>query len=275
METDIRLVWQTEQEILDEFHRVCVENNLKYSLAYGTLLGAIRHQGFIPWDDDIDVMMPRNDYEQLLKIWKSKAKSQYILQNKENSPDFTNNFSKIRKDHTTFIQFEWEKERKYHKGIFIDIFPYDRMANRKIPRIIQYGWSCINLLYTKEFCSGSKGIIGFTEKVLLVLPKNIHKVLLHHSKEKIKKYNEKTKYQLFCPSDIRAAKRSYPFNLFDMIIEKEFNGKKYMVIDEYDPYLKKEYGDYMKLPPESERVWHHHPILIDFSHNYEELEGLL
>mgnify|MGYP000031386595 FL=1 len=66
---EIEAVWNTEREILDVVHRVCTENNLRYSLAYGTLLGAVRHGGFIPWDDDVDLIMPREDYEVLLKIW--------------------------------------------------------------------------------------------------------------------------------------------------------------------------------------------------------------
>lgn len=116
-------IWATEQEILDVIHQVCTEHGLRYSLAYGTLLGAVRHKGFIPWDDDIDLMMPREDYEKLLVIWNQSAPKGYILQNTRTDPDFTQNFTKIRKDHTTFLQGESEREKHYHKGIFVDIFP--------------------------------------------------------------------------------------------------------------------------------------------------------
>lgn len=73
-------IWATEQEILDVIHQVCTEHGLRYSLAYGTLIGAVRHKGFIPWDDDIDLMMPREDYEKLLAIWNEAAPKGYILQ---------------------------------------------------------------------------------------------------------------------------------------------------------------------------------------------------
>ena len=76
-----RQIWATEQEILDVIHQVCTEYGLRYSLAYGTLIGAVRHKGFIPWDDDIDLMMPREDYEKLLAIWNEAAPKGYILQN--------------------------------------------------------------------------------------------------------------------------------------------------------------------------------------------------
>ena len=118
-----RQIWATEQEILDVIHQVCTEYGLRYSLAYGTLIGAVRHKGFIPWDDDIDLMMPREDYEKLLAIWNEAAPKGYILQNTRTDPDFTQNFTKIRKDHTTFLQGESEREKHYHKGIFVDIFP--------------------------------------------------------------------------------------------------------------------------------------------------------
>lgn len=116
-------IWATEQEILDVIHQVCTEHGLRYSLAYGTLLGAVRHKGFIPWDDDIDLMMPREDYEKLLVIWNQSAPKGYILQNTRTDSDFTQNFTKIRKDHTTFLQDEAERTKHYHKGIFVDIFP--------------------------------------------------------------------------------------------------------------------------------------------------------
>ena len=91
-----RQIWATEQEILDVIHQVCTEYGLRYSLAYGTLIGAVRHKGFIPWDDDIDLMMPREDYEKLLAIWNEAAPKGYILQNTRTDPDFTQNFTKIR-----------------------------------------------------------------------------------------------------------------------------------------------------------------------------------
>lgn len=86
-----RQIWATEQEILDVIHQVCTEYGLRYSLAYGTLIGAVRHKGFIPWDDDIDLIMPREDYEKLLAIWNEATPKGYILQNTRTDPDFTQN----------------------------------------------------------------------------------------------------------------------------------------------------------------------------------------
>ena len=103
---DLRKVWDVELEILTQIDTFCRNNGLKYSLAYGTLLGAVRHGGFIPWDDDIDIIMPRKDYEYLIANWDIPG---YIVQNKKTNDDFSQNFTKIRKDNTAYVQEEYEK----------------------------------------------------------------------------------------------------------------------------------------------------------------------
>ena len=102
--TQQQKLWDVQLDILNLIDQVCSKNDLQYSLYAGTLLGAVRHKGFIPWDDDLDICMPREDYEKFLKIWKDEDHPGYILQNKRNTPLFTQSFTKIRKDHTTFLQ---------------------------------------------------------------------------------------------------------------------------------------------------------------------------
>ena len=189
-----RQIWATEQEILDVIHQVCTEYGLRYSLAYGTLIGAVRHKGFIPWDDDIDLMMPREDYEKLLTIWNEAAPKGYILQNTRTDPDFTQNFTKIRKDHTTFLQDESEREKHYHKGIFVDIFPGDRVAPGKIGKTVQYIACAINLLYSRGHVSGSGGLIGKAERILLKAPKKKYATRRERAEKSIRRWNGK----LFC-----------------------------------------------------------------------------
>lgn len=264
-------LWRTEQEILDVIHKICVGHNLRYSLAYGTLLGAVRHKGFIPWDDDIDIIMPRNDYEKLLSIWNAVAPQGYILQNTRTDPDFSQNFSKIRKDHTTFLQDESERAKQYHKGIFVDIFPGDRVAPNRLGRKIQYIACAINLLYCRGHKSGSKGIIGMVESILLQTPENNFAPRREKAEKWIRRWNDNNELQYLFPNTITWCKKHYPVDMFDTMGEIEFNGKRYMCVEDYDAILKLDYGNYMQLPPEKDRVWKHHPILIDFTRNYEEL----
>ncbi|MGN8653853.1 LicD family protein [Blautia obeum] len=264
-------VWRVEQEILDVFHEICVENKLKYTLAYGTLLGAVRHKGFIPWDDDIDVMMPRDDYEKLLVLWKKKAPEEYILLDYHDIEDYTNNFAKIRKDHTTFIQDECELGKTYHKGIFIDIFPCDRVATGKFGKKIQFLACAINLLYTRGYKSSTGGLIGRIEGRLLKTKKQNYKHRREKAEKIIKKWNNKTENEFIAPCTIECCKKYYPADMFENLTLIKFNENTYMAVRDADTILRIEYGDYMRMPPENERVWKHHPRMIDFEHNYEEL----
>ena len=112
-------------EILVEIHRICVENNITYWLEAGTLLGAIRHKGFIPGDDDCDISMPRKDYERFLQIAQEKLPETMFLQTKETDKEYPLPWAKIRKNGTLLIETGETGEEKYHHGIFVDIIPYD------------------------------------------------------------------------------------------------------------------------------------------------------
>lgn len=270
MQTEI---WKIEQEILNVIHGICIEHNLRYSLAYGTLIGALRHKGFIPWDDDIDIMMPREDYEKLMTIWSQVAPDGYLLQNYHICSDYTNNFAKVVKDHTTFLQNEEDRTKSFHKGLFVDIFPADRVAPGLLMRKIQFVACAVNLLYSREYRSGISGMTGIAENLLLALPKYFHLKLRDMAERVIKRWNKIDSGQYFFPCTIQCCKRYYSPDLFQNLIDIEFNGKKYSAVSGYDAYLRKTYGDYMQLPPEEERIWKHHPIIIDFEHNYEELSS--
>ena len=165
-------LWSVEIEMLDAFDTVCKKYGLRYSLAYGTLLGAVRHKGFIPWDDDLDIMMPREDYQRLFEIWSKEVDSEYFLQDyTTDTEDYVNSFAKIRKKHTDFITSEEEKTVRYHTGIFIDIFPGDKYPDGKVERIEFYVNAALNLLFSRGYTSGTKGLQGLIERALLKLPR--------------------------------------------------------------------------------------------------------
>lgn len=266
-------IWEVELEILDEIDRVCTENGLRYSLAYGTLLGAVRHGGFIPWDDDIDIMMPREDYEKLKTIWKQEANPGFILEDETMFDDYVNNFAKVRKDHTTFLQFESERTCKYHTGLFVDIFCGDRVAPKGIRRKLQHADFALSLLYNRDYTSGVKGIRGLAEKTLLwAVPKRFHRSFSNYMGLRSRRWNDDQNAPIVFPNDQTALTRYYPSDLFSDMIRVPFQDRTYSVFREFDAVLKLRYGDYMQLPPMEERVWRHHPIFIDFEKNYEELE---
>ena len=190
MKDKLRKLQLMQLEILEIVDVICHENNIQYSLYAGTLLGAARHQGFIPWDDDLDICMTRDNYERFLVIWDRVKPEGYILQNKENTPDFTQSFTKIRKEHTTFLQYDWERE-KYHTGIFIDIFPFDKMPDKKLQRIL-FCWHVMQYqLYTREFVpEKSNSLVKFVSKLLLSInSKEKRKVKRKNLIKEITKYN--------------------------------------------------------------------------------------
>lgn len=264
-------LWNVQLNILDVIDQICRKNNLRYSLYAGTLLGAVRHQGFIPWDDDLDICMPREDYEKFLEIWKDEEYPGYILQNKRNTPSFTQTFSKIRKDHTTYLQYEWEKER-YHTGIFVDIFPIDR-APVSFPQKTIFRWQCVKyLLYTREFVPPKASLlIKLISRIILILSTKDRRLKY---REKFEKKLQELSIHNELPTTfievLDTIKKTYPIDLTDNYIELSFEGKKYPCFAKWDKYLKTEYGNYMELPSEKDRVWKHNHLIIDFDHNYGE-----
>lgn len=127
VDTRRKKVWSVEIDILKEFDAFCVANSLTYFVDYGTLLGAVRHKGFIPWDDDIDVTMPRPDYQKFIELSPSWFVYPYYVQNSHNDQISSgmSMLSKIRDDRTTMMEAGHSTDPQFHQGIFIDVFPLD------------------------------------------------------------------------------------------------------------------------------------------------------
>lgn len=117
-------IWAVEMDLYRELERVCKKHNLRYWAIGGTLIGAVRHHGFIPWDDDIDVCMPREDYEKLCGLYSKEFSSPYFLQTPQTDPGYYFSFAKFRNSNTTAISMPF-KNSLFNQGIFIDVFPLD------------------------------------------------------------------------------------------------------------------------------------------------------
>ena len=266
---DVRAV---EQSILDQVSKICEENGLRYSLTYGTLLGAVRHGGFIPWDDDIDISMPREDYESLMALWPQHGPKELILDRCDLDSHNSNVFSKIRKDHSTYLQFDVERNAKHHKGIFIDIFPADRVAPGALSRKIQYLDFALMLLFNRGYSSGHSGIVGLAERILLkAVPKKKQSTVSRFFARRGRRWNGSSSGPFIFPVTIRDCKRLYPPDLYEHLQRIPFHGKKYAAYADSDAFLTIRYGDYMRLPSKEDQIWKHPPLLIDYTRNYEEL----
>ena len=258
-------VKQIELDILKNFAAFCNEHNLNYVLAYGTLLGCIRHNGFIPWDDDIDVFMLRDDYEKLLSM-KNLFEGKFSKLKFKNlgDKDYPFGFLKITDD-TTRVE-EKEIEAKYQYGIWIDVFPLDKVSSGEKKHI--KNWRKINfwnkILIKSIIKSGNIGTTIIQKKInsLLLIPVahcvgHIIKISKKCNRLAQKFNNEET--SLVSNYIWENNPRNQP------VFEKErlfpaikgfFEGVEFCIPNDSDGILKKMYGNYMQLPPESERVSH-------------------
>lgn len=273
MDNSLHRLQLTELEILQVIDDFCKKHNIRYSLYAGTLLGAVRHQGFIPWDDDLDICMERADYDRFVRLWEEEKPVGYVLMNKETAPGFDQSFTKIRKEHTTFLQKNWEIGQ-FHTGIFVDVFPVDRIPDGRIKRL-WYRFVCLcYLIFTREFIP-PKGswLQKLTANALLFCIRGesrsrLRKKLLR----RLTKYNQDKSLSMIMTETKAAVSRILPSDLMDVFITMPFEGRECMCTAQWEAFLEIKYGDYMTLPPESGREWTHHPILLDFEHDYEELQ---
>ncbi len=231
--------------ILVEFERICTKYDLVYWLDYGTLLGAVRQQGFIPWDDDLDVSMPREDYEKFIQIAKTELDKSYFLQNKTTDKDISIHFTKIRHQHSLYVEkHEANKNITYYQGIFIDIFPVNFIASDFINT---FSYSFLKKL-TKAF-SNRYINIEFLSSHLIKFTNTFHDSSHDLAVRGAEKMSEELKLK---KNDL------LPLNicLFENIYFK--------VPKNTHEYLKCFYGDtYMTLPKQNLRYSHHHSININ------------
>lgn len=273
LDTMLRELQLTQLEILKIIDDFCRENDIKYSLYAGSLLGAVRHQGFIPWDDDLDICMERSEYDKFIKEWMTIAPKGYILQNKDIDPEFTQSFTKIRKDHTTFLQSD-DKKGKYHTGIFVDVFPIDRMPNGKFARKLFKFRCMLYQLFTREFVPSRAGKFSkmVTSILLKCTSKNSRKKLRSELLKQITRNNDNRSLNTAAIETMASLKTCFPSDMLDAYVFLKFEDGEFMCFKDWDEHLKCKFGDYMKLPPEEERAWKHHPLIIDFERNYEEIK---
>lgn len=270
--SDLKKIHNVELEILDEVHKFCIKHKIRYSLYCGTMLGAVRHGGFIPWDDDIDICMLREDYTKFIRLWSESNNQDFIIQNKDNQEFFTQSFTKIRKNHTTFLQ-PYDAVGKYHTGIFIDILPLDRVPDDKVSKLL-FRWNLMNyLLFTREHIdSKSNKIIKlFTSFLLLINNAQRRQQKRNKYLKKIVRYNNNKSLKLVSANSLDGLKHEMPADLPQKYKMIRFEDCEYMCYSDTNALLSVWYGDYMKLPPEDQRVWRHHPIAVSFDCNYDEI----
>ncbi len=251
--------------ILQEFDRVCRALEIPYVLYAGSMLGAVRHQGFIPWDDDLDVIMLRKDYQRFLDEAGSLLDNEKFYLQKEFSDHWPMFFSKLRLNNTTCIEKHHPKDPKLHQGVYIDIFPCDNAAKTELGRRMQFAASKVVIAKALD----AKGYITHSakKKIFIGLCKLLP--LKPFWRYATKGRDDSSLVHSFFSSASKYAKNVYPREFISKTQSAVFEGGTYPISESYDSLLKILYGDYMRLPPPEERAIKQHAVLVDLDNSYE------
>ena len=258
-EEEKRQIQLVELEILDEFERLCRLGGLRYYIIAGTLLGAVRHKGFIPWDDDMDVAMPRKDFERFFTFCQTALAPEFFFQSLETDQNCPFFHYKLRKN-GTFVEEPGLKKIEMHKGIFIDIFPLDGCPEKDLSGKLFFKWfeqlrSGIQAQVNPDFvCGYTKSYARATHTLIKKLPRSVL-IGIWKLTSRISSLCFKKKLCTVC------GRHGYPGETYQTAWYQEtvfldFEGRKLPAPAGWDAMLTNLYGDYMTPPPESERQGH-------------------
>lgn len=279
----IKEIWAIELDLYNELKRVCKKHHLRFAANAGTVLGAVRHKGFIPWDDDLDFAMPREDYDKLCKIAPTEFEHPYHLENFHTEPHYVYGSSKLMNLNTTGYENLITKKH----GIFIDIFPLDACVDDKI--LFDNQWKEAVSLFSqyqrivtcdrKDYCNEKE--ISFARRCArwgyhymyklrgIYVGCPYHKNLFSQFEKVCQRYNNKKDIKYACEISFLQKNDQTLISDFDNIIEVPFEFTTIPLFPHYDDYLTRKYGDYMK-PVKSGYAMHTFRI-IDTNRPYTEV----
>ena len=253
-EAELKKIQEFELGILSDFMKICDENGLRYFAFAGTGIGAVRHKGFIPWDDDIDIQMTRPDYEKFLNLFPAYAKQNGLMVvNHTTKPYYGRNFSKIIDCDTVLIEPQYKTDDPI--GVFVDIWPLDGLPENKVKR---YFYDKRAVLLSKLILASSmkkdKSLSFFKRAAIFFAGMfNPHKLVLKLERMAKKYPVERSKFiKCYLAGSFIFSRDEYKEKIL-----LPFEDTEFFAPAEYDLILKKEYGNYMQLPPLEERVPHH------------------
>ncbi len=244
---DMEVVHERMLEIAVEIDRLCRKHNIKYTIDGGTIIGAVRHNGFVPWDHDFDLAMLRSEYERFIKVCKTELGDKFFFSHYKSEPRHSLNFGKMRMNGTVFLEKEY-KDLGLHPGVFCDVHPIDNVFLPLLTlqsRITAYFY-CVHKVKNGIY-EGSAG------KRLLYLPfswlpfKAIN-WLRERTMRMFEPFKTKYVYKLAHPSPGRPP---YKREMYENLMEHRFEDKMFFMPVDYDEFLTKRYGNYMEYPPEA------------------------
>lgn len=259
-------------DILNEIDRFCRDQGLTYFLSAGTCIGAVRHKGFIPWDDDLDICLPRKDYERLTEIWnKCHPDGKYVLY-RPGKDVLTGVHITLIKDSTTTCVYKFSKQYNICQGIKVDVEPLDGSPDCFIGQVMQTFFANLYGLFAAQRVPVHNQPTWKKIVARIVLPVFHFKKLCYWvfsmADKQVQKYDlEKCKKVKW---NYGAYHSFYDRDMFLPVVEMEFEGKPRFVPHNYDAVLKLAYGDYMTLPPKEKRYPSTCVLAYDLNRSYEE-----
>lgn len=260
-ENTLKKLHATEVEILVEIDRVCYEHGWRYYLVGGTLLGAVRHKGFIPWDDDLDIAMPRADFEKFIQE-KTLQSGKYFVQSYLTDEKYTRIFAKVRKKGTIFLEKNDALADRNH-GIFVDIFPLDYRSENESKLFVLKRRIALRLDgYANERIIGEeiKGHLKYLGFFLKCFSENS----ICQYRDKILSCVDNSDLYVNYGSQYGMDKQTMPVSVYEPSVKLEFEGKMFNAPGQYEILLERLYGpNYMQLPPKEKQITHN-PLRISF-----------
>lgn len=258
------------------FKKFCDKNNLTFYLIGGCLIGALRSGGFVPWDDDVDVMMPRPDYEKLSALWKQqKADGRFKLLKTDDDVFTGNIFTTITDTNYTLVK-DNQKQIDIPHGLVMDVFPLDVSPDSRFARKMQFVWTMLYSLFLAQIVPENHGgLMGFGSRMLLGIfrGKKIRNKIWRCAERHMKKYKiEENKCVTELCSGPYWMKKEYPKHIYSGVDYVTFEGLKMPCMAGYDEYLTMVFGDYMTEPPKEKQVPHHDIAYLDLNSPCEKYD---
>ncbi|MBP3447410.1 MAG: LicD family protein [Clostridia bacterium] len=271
MYQNLEALQQEQKHILDEIVAICEQHNLRYFLVAGTLLGAVRHQDIIPWDDDIDIGMPRADYNKFLEIAGELLPEHLFLQTYETDPAYMQNFAKVRNSETTHIE-QPVKHLQMNHGIYVDIFPYDGVPDANWRQYLHNKRIVLQCVLIRYFWD-TPYVQGSSWRKLF---KGILSIFTNQQRLQRKLDNILSKYDYDKSQTVGSLLSGYKMKtyvskeVYDEVEPLPFGEKAYLCPKNYEAVLVKIYRNYMQLPPEEKRGVRHNIAVSDLEKSYRE-----
>lgn len=279
IEADLtKQIQQKELSMLLYFKEICEKHNLTFYLCGGGLIGAVRHKGFIPWDDDIDLFMPRPDYEKLGAVWNQYADTEHYSYCRTDEKNIYHDAgASIRDNYTTFINRHSVNE-DICQGLALEIMPIDGCPKSKINGAFQMFFAMIFSLFNAQRLPDNKGkFVRFCSRILYGIIKSAklrYKIWRFAERKMIKYAWHECSEVTELIGSIKGMKLRHPKSDFDTVTYLDFEGYKIPVMIGYDRYLRLIWGDYMQLPPVEKRVAKHDAVFIDMNNGYLHYKGI-